>query len=182
MSRKPKKKISPALRRRAERALAKLKAMDKRGPIVLDGMPELPGRRKYLPTISDLVDRLSIVQLKAIFIGEHRDEYLDERKLIEHDIDLILAERQGAGERVTASDIHAIIIIMLTNRFIWENESKARSGENGQDALLKLTHSINGVRNAAKNQLARLDGGRRDFKIDCFAAELVKDFGNWNVF
>jgi len=141
-----------------------------------------PRSRAYLPTISDLVDRLSIVQLKAIFIGEHRDEYLAERRLIEHDIDVILAERHAAGERVTAADLHAVIVIMLTNRFIWENESKARNGESGQDALLKLTHSINGVRNTAKNQLARLDGGRRDFKIDCFAAELVKDFGNWNVF
>jgi hypothetical protein len=133
--------------------------------------------RRYLPTLSDLVDRMSIVQLKAIFISEHRDEYIAERALIEHDIDLILE-----GKKVTASDIHAIAIIMLANHFIWINESRARAGGNEQDKLLKLTHSINGVRAAAKNQLARLDGGRKDFKADCFAAELQKDFGNWNVF
>lgn len=138
--------------------------------------------RRYLPTLSDLVDRLSIVQMKAIFIPERAQEYTEERKLIEHDIDLILADVQADGQRVTASDVHSILVIMLSNRFIWENEAKARAGGAEQDKLLKLTHSINGVRNAAKNELSRLDGGRKDYKLDCFAAELVKDFGNWQIF
>lgn len=133
--------------------------------------------RKYLPTLSDLVDRLSIVQLKAIFIPERAKEYMAERALIEHDIDLILK-----GKKVTASDVHAILMIMLSNRFIWENESKARAGGSEQDKLLKLTHSINGVRAAAKNQLARLDGGRKDYKVDTLAADLPPEFGNWRIF
>ena len=136
-------------------------------------------RRKYEMTLADLVDRLSIVQLKAIFIPEHSAEYKAEQKLIEHDIDLILG---AAKKRLTAQDIRSILIIMLTNRFIWENESKARAGGPEQDKLLKLTHSINGVRATAKNALSASFGGRKDYKIDCFAAELVKDFGNWNVF
>lgn len=136
-------------------------------------------QRKYLPTFSDLIDRLSIVQLKAIFIPQHRLEYLSERKLLEHDIDMIL---KSMKRRITASEIHAIMVVMLANRFIWENESKARAGGTEQDKLLKLTHSINGVRASAKNQLAGIAGGRKDYKIDCFAADLVKEFGDWNVF
>ena len=31
--------------------------------------------RKYLPTLSELVDRLSIAQLKEVFITEHKEEY-----------------------------------------------------------------------------------------------------------
>ena len=31
--------------------------------------------RKYLPTLSELVDRLSISQLKEVFIADHKDEY-----------------------------------------------------------------------------------------------------------
>lgn len=136
-------------------------------------------QRKYLPTFSDLIDRMSIVQLKAIFIPQHRAEYVRERALLEHDIDLILGSMK---RRITASEIQAILVVMLTNRFIWENESKARAGGDEQDKLLKLTHSINGVRNAAKNRLASIAGGRKDYKIDCFAADLVKEFGDWNVF
>lgn len=151
----------------------KVKAEFQRGPFP---------QRKYLPTLSDLVDRLTITQLKAIFIPDHKDAYVEERSLIEHDIDLILTELEAKGKRVGASEIHAICVIMLTNRFIWENESKARQGGSEHDRLLKLTHSINGVRNAAKNQLANIDGGRRDYKIDCLAADLHPDFGDWKIF
>ena len=136
-------------------------------------------QRKFLPTLADLVDRLAIIQLKAIFIPEHRKEYDQERADIEHDIDLILRQSK---KRIGAREIHAILMLMLTNRFIWENESKARAGGPEQDKLLKLTHSINGVRNTARNELSMAFGGRKDYKVDCFAAELVKDFGNWQVF
>ncbi len=145
--------------------------------------------RRYLPTLSDLVDRLAIVQLKAIFISEHRDEYMKERADIEHDIDLILSE---GSKKITAVDIHAIMVIMLSNRFIWENEAWIRKGvDEGNLSTEQIveryqrlvgTHSINGVRNAAKNQLSRLAGGRHDYKVDCLAADLPKEFGDWNVF
>lgn len=135
------------------------------------------GQRRFLPTLADLVDRLTIVQQKMIFIPDRRAEYEAERADILHDIDLLLA----AGAPLTARALHAVAMIQLTNRFIWENESRARQGGAEQDRLLKLTHSINGVRNSSKNILAAETGGRRDYKIDCFAAELVKDFGDWNV-
>jgi hypothetical protein len=144
--------------------------------------------RKYLPTLADLVDRLSIVQMKAIFIPEHRDEYMVERRAIEHDIDLILGDLKAQGRELTSKHIHAILVIQLANRFIWENESWIRSGSH-QDvpvevlyAKLRGTHTINGIRNAAKNELSDFDGGRRDYKLDCLAADLPRDFGNWDVF
>ena len=135
--------------------------------------------RKYLPTLADLVDRLTIVQLKMIFIPDHREEYIAERELILHDIDLIL---NGLDHKLNARSIMAITMIQLTNRCIWESESKARAGGNEQDKLLKFTHSINGVRNTAKNVLSEEAGGRKDYKIDALAADLPEDFGNWRVF
>lgn len=136
--------------------------------------------RKYLPTLSELVDRLSIVQLKAIFINEHRVAYKEEIALIEHDIDMLLGERPDY--RLSAKDIRAILAIMLTNRFIWENESKARAGGSEQDHLLKLTHSVNGQRNTAKNILSKSFGERLDMKIDALAAELPPELGAWDIF
>lgn len=134
--------------------------------------------RLYLPTLADLVDRLSIVQLKMIFIPDHRDEYAAERDLIEHDVAAILAT---LGKPFGAAEMRAVLVIMLANRFIWENESKARAGGSEQDKLLKLTHSINGVRNRAKNIIAAFEEGRLDYKLDALAAELPTEFGNWNV-
>lgn len=134
-------------------------------------------QRKYLPTLADLIDRLAIVQLKEIFIPEHAAEYRKEREMIEHDIDLILEDGRSIGAR----EVRAILMVMLSNRVIWENESKARAGGSEQDKLLKFTHSINGVRNTFKNVIAELEGGRKDYKLDCLAAELDTAFGNWNV-
>lgn len=134
--------------------------------------------RKYLPTLSDLVDRLTIVQMKMIWISERAKEYAEERDLILHDIDLILQE----GSRINANAVLAIVLVALTNRVIWESESVARRGGTEQDKLLKFTHSINGIRNTAKNLLAQQMGGRHDYKIDCFAAELGEAYGNWAIF
>ncbi|MCL4399799.1 hypothetical protein M1506_00790 [Patescibacteria group bacterium] len=134
--------------------------------------------RKYLPTFAELVDRLSIVQLKSIFIQDHKKEYDQEINDIVHDLDLIIKEK---NIKLSGDMIRAILVIMLTNRYIWENESKARAGGSSQDKLLKLTHSINGVRNKAKNVVSREIGERVDLKTDALAAELIAEFGNWDV-
>ena len=137
--------------------------------------------RKYLPTLAELIDRLSIVMLKSIFIAENRKAYREEMALIEHDIDLELSELDGIG-KIQALDIRAIMTIMLTNRAIWESESKARAGGNEQDKLLKMTHSLNGQRNTAKNVLSKRLGQRLDLKIDCLAADLPPEYGFWQIF
>ena len=128
--------------------------------------------RKYLPTLSELIDRLSINQLKEVFIADHKDEYADEIKLILHDIDEILKD-----ESVTldADSIRAIIVLAQMNLHIWHNESAARQGKEGAD--LFLTHGLNGIRNTAKNKIQENAGGRKDYKIDC----LGSDFKDWEV-
>jgi hypothetical protein len=133
-------------------------------------------QRRYLPTFAELVDRLTIVQLKAVFIPANKAAYELELADILHDIDLLLADRP-----ITAEQIRAVAVLMLTNRFIWENESKAREGGSEQDKLLKMTHSVNGVRNTAKNILSRAGGERLDLKIDSLAADLPPEFGNWRI-
>ena len=42
--------------------------------------------RKYLPTLSELIDRLSIAQLKEVFISKHKQEYSEEIQDIINDI------------------------------------------------------------------------------------------------
>ena len=124
--------------------------------------------RKYLPTTSELIDRLSIVQLKEVFITEHKEEYAKEIKDIVHDL-----EETGLDGEM----IRAIIVLAQMNLHIWHNETKYRVGEG--DGNLGLTHGLNGIRNTAKNKIqdALEDGGRKDYKIDCIAAE----FKDWEV-
>lgn len=129
--------------------------------------------RKYLPTLSELIDRLSIVQLKEVFITEHKEEYAKEISDILHDIDLTIKEKDVILDSKT---IRAIVVLSQMNLHIWHNESNYRKGiEDGNN--LELTHGLNGIRNTAKNIIQELDGGRKDYKIDCLAAE----FKDWEI-
>ncbi len=129
--------------------------------------------RKYLPTLSELVDRLSIVQLKEVFISEHKKEYATEIQEILHDIDAILEE----GEiYLDANTIRAIIVLSQMNLHIWHNESNYRKGIKEGNSL-ELTHGLNGIRNTSKNKIQNLCNGRKDYKIDCLAAE----FEDWEI-
>jgi hypothetical protein len=133
--------------------------------------------RKFLPTISELIDRLSIVQLKEVFIPEHKEAYAKEIADIVHDIQLMIDENKNhEGSVITAEMIRAIIVCAQMNLHIWHNESNVRSGKEGPN-MLALTHGLNGIRNTAKNKIQEVFGGRKDYKIDCIAA----DFKDWQI-
>lgn len=130
-------------------------------------------KRKYLPTLSELIDRLSIVQLKEVFIVEHKQEYAKEISAILHDIDVIL---KGKEVSLGADTVRAIVVLSQMNLHIWHNESNYRKGiRDGNN--LELTHGLNGIRNTAKNKIQEQAGGRKDYKIDCLAAE----FKDWDI-
>tara|TARA_R110000824_G_scaffold97953_2_gene233781 strand:- start:2543 stop:2950 length:408 start_codon:yes stop_codon:yes gene_type:complete len=130
-------------------------------------------QRKYLPTLSELVDRLSIAQLKEVFITDHKEEYSEEISDILHDIDLLITEGKVV---LNAKTIRAIVVLSQMNLHIWHNESNYRKGiKDGNN--LELTHGLNGIRNTAKNKIQEVVGGRKDYKIDCLAAE----FEDWEI-
>ena len=129
--------------------------------------------RKYLPTLSELIDRLSIVQLKEVFISEHKSEYADEISDIVHDIQAHINEHNAV---VDAEVIRAIVVLSQINLHICHNETNYRKGiKDGNN--LELTHGLNGIRNTAKNKIQEVVGGRKDYKIDCLAA----DFKDWEI-
>jgi len=129
--------------------------------------------RKYLPTLAELIDRLSISQLKEVKIPEHKEEYAQEIADIVHDIQLCL---DSSDTPINAETIRAVVVLSQMNAHIWHNESAVRAGTAGPSNLA-LTHGINGIRNTAKNKIQEIVGGRKDYKIDCLAAE----FEDWEI-
>lgn len=124
-------------------------------------------QRIYLPSLSDLIDRLCILELKHAKIPENKETYAKEIEDILHDIDVILHEK---GISVLATFLRDVIILAQFNAHIFYNESEARKG-NKDGNLLILTHSLNGVRSLAKNKIVNAAGGRIDLKVDCLAAD-----------
>tara|TARA_A100001515_G_scaffold116090_1_gene97758 strand:- start:241 stop:645 length:405 start_codon:yes stop_codon:yes gene_type:complete len=129
-------------------------------------------QRKFLPTLNSLIDRLSIHQLKEVFLTENKENYSKEIQDILHDIDLIIEE-----EKITfdAKTLRAVVVLAQMNTHIWYNESKVRKGDGDGD--LHLTHGLNGIRNTAANIIAEVNEERKDYKIDCLAAE----FKDWEI-
>lgn len=118
--------------------------------------------RKYFPTLGELIDRLTITQLKEFLITEHREEYSKEIADILHDIDINLEE---TNFQLDAKTVRAIVILSVMNREIWLNEANCRKGvKDGNN--LELSHGLNSIRNAAKNKIQEKIGGRKDYKLD----------------
>ena len=131
-------------------------------------------KRKWLPNLSDLIDRLSIHQLKEVFMKENKNKYSVDMKKIINDIDIIIEER---NIKCSADIIHAIVFLAQINTHIWYNESSVRKNKNQDLSLLKLTHGLNGLRNKTMNYILDLIGQKegKDWKTDCLAAE----FKDW---
>ncbi len=128
--------------------------------------------RKYLPTLSDLIDRLTITQLKEVKIPEQKEQYAKEIEEIVHDIQMILDEGSN-WENFDAKMIRDIIVLAQMNTHIWVNETNFRNGvKDGNN--LELTHGLNGIRNTAKNKIQETVGGRKDYKVDN-----VEAFKDW---
>lgn len=123
--------------------------------------------RKYHLEVGELLDRLTILQLKEVKVPETKEQVAKEIEEIVHDINCIISNSQ---KQMTAQFLRDLIILAQFNAHIWYNESEARKG-NKDGNLLFLTHSINGIRVEARNRLQRLFDGRIEKKVDCLAAE-----------
>ena len=78
--------------------------------------------RQWLPTLGELIDRLSIHQLKEVFIPENKKNYAKEMNDMVHDIDMILKEHKG---EITGEVIRAIVVLSQMNLHIWQMNHKS---------------------------------------------------------
>src|SRR3990167_6688900 len=136
--------------------------------------------RKYLPELAELVDRLSIVNLKSIKLGcldkEKKEAYEAEARLIMYDINLIMQENKDKVED-WGKLIRGIQMDMIANEVIWVNETMARQAKDNQNYLLPFTHSVNAVRMFGGNMIASQLGERKDLKSDRLNSEICIQIG-----
>lgn len=130
--------------------------------------------RRHKLQLGELLDRLTILQLKEVKIPETREMVTQEIQDILHDVNLIITNTPKIHQ-ITAEYLRDLIILAQFNSHIWYNESAARQGEKDGNLLL-LTHSINGIRVEARNRLQRMVDGRIEKKVDCLAAEFKEQW------
>lgn len=117
-------------------------------------------QREFLPTFADLVDILSIDQIKEIKLN-NKKSYILEMNKISCDIDLLIKQK---GIKLSAKLIRLVVIIAQMNLFIWENKDKMKQDTKQYDELLKLAHQLNGIRNKMKNLLLEESGEKEPSK------------------
>jgi hypothetical protein len=113
--------------------------------------------RQYLHPFAELVDSLTINQIKEVMLPEQKESFAGEMGKITHDIDLIIEER---GLRLSARLIRIIIALAQMNVHIWYNKDKMQDNPEKYADFLKLAHQLNGVRNRMKNILLEEAGDR----------------------
>lgn len=126
----------------------------------------------WKPDVAFLIDLLGIVTLKSIKLGcnnpEKKEAYEKEARQIMRSLNKL---------KINGKLVRAIQLSMLANELIWQNETKVRQGGGEQNHLLPLTHSINGLRRRAGNEIVRLIGGKKDLNLDRLNVEICQQYG-----
>ena len=107
--------------------------------------------RKFLTPLSELIDRLTVDQIKQLLNKDDSQESLKkEMQNIMYDIDQIINDKKT---KLDSEIIRMIIILSQINLHIWNLKDRMEKDKNGYDKNLKLAHQINGIRNQIKNKL-----------------------------
>ena len=118
-------------------------------------------QRLCLASFSELLDRLSIVQIKELLVFEHRATFSEEIRRLIQDINLIIKERDI---KPTARFIRLIIVLAQINLHIWHTKDVMMEEPDRFDECMKLAHQLNGIRNQVKNTLLEETGFTRATK------------------
>lgn len=113
--------------------------------------------RKFLLPLAELIDRLTIDQIKEVLIPEHKESFISEIDKLTHDIDIIIDEKDL---KLSARFIRIVIVIAQMNLHIWYNKDQMQKDSEKYSELLKLSHQLNGIKNQMKNLLLEETGDK----------------------
>jgi len=113
--------------------------------------------RKYKVPLAELIDRLTVDQIKEVLLSEGKSSYANEMEIIEHDINLIVTER-GIG--FNARLLRIVVALSQLNLHIWLLKERMQQEPEKYNDFLKLAHQLNGIRNRMKNLILEETGDR----------------------
>ena len=105
--------------------------------------------RHFNTTFAELVDNLTINQIKEVLLPRDQvGSYASELKHLEHDIDLIINEKQI---RLSAKIIKMMILLAQLNLHVWYIKDKLIENPDNYMDLLRFAQDLNSLRNYIKN-------------------------------
>ncbi len=106
--------------------------------------------RAYHPSIAELVDRLTIDQIKEVILPEDKASYGAEMRDLANDIDTLIQE---GSIQLSARLIRIVIVLAQMNLHIWHFKDQMETKPERYSELLTLCHQLNGIKNQMKNLL-----------------------------
>lgn len=106
--------------------------------------------RAYQPSIAELVDRLTIDQIKEVVLSEDKASYAAEMRDLAKDIDALIKD---GGIQLSARLIRIVIVLAQMNLHIWHFKDQMQTEPERYSELLTLCHQLNGIKNQMKNLL-----------------------------
>jgi ribosome-interacting GTPase 1 len=113
--------------------------------------------RQFLPPFAELIDRLTVDQIKEVLLKTGKESYAEEMRWICNDIDLLIEER---NIRNSSKLLRIVVILAQMNVHIWYLKDRMQENKERYDEYLKLAHQLNGIRNRMKNLLLEETGER----------------------
>lgn len=112
--------------------------------------------RQFNVTFAELVDHLTIDQIKEVLLpAEQAKNYASEIKQLEHDIDIIISEKEI---RLSAEYLRVIILLAQVNLYVWYNKDKMANEPENYMELLRFAQDLNSLRNHIKNLILEKTG------------------------
>lgn len=131
---------------------------------------------RFVPGLGDLIDRLTVDQLKEAFHGSMRTSIRAEIADLEHDIDGWADLHQI---KLSGKNVRVIIVLAQINYEIWMCKERMDAEPQQYAQWLKRAHQLNGIRNQMKNLL--LAQGQKTTRL-CRASNVsVDQLEDWKI-
>lgn len=113
-------------------------------------------KRQINITFAELVDQLTVDQIKEVLLPEEQARnYASEIERLEHDIDLLINEKEF---RLPAQFLRMIILLAQVNLYVWYNKDKMTKEPDNYMELLRFAQDLNSLRNYIKNLILEETG------------------------
>ncbi len=113
--------------------------------------------RLFLTPFAELIDRLTVDQIKEVLLPTGKESYAEEMRRICHDIDLLIEERNMP---ISSRLLRIVVALAQMNVHIWYLKDRMQEDVERYNEFLKLAHQLNGIRNRMKNLLLEEAGER----------------------
>lgn len=112
--------------------------------------------RSVNPSLAELLDSLTVYQIKEVLDAPSSVSHAEEMKAIESDLDGLISTNDIPS---VGDFLRLVIALAQVNLHIWHVKGEMGTDQERFDDCTKLAHQLNGIRNQLKNRIMEVAAG-----------------------